>query len=669
MQHELLLEIFSEEIPAKLQRKALENAKSTFANILTRYGTIFGDVSSFVSPRRLTVVVNHLSSKTEDMMEEKRGPKITAPQTAIDGFLRSNQKTREDLIERDGYYYLKIHTKGIETKTLIGDIIENFILEMPWPKSMRWYLEDQEILSAFWVRPIRSILCIYNGSSLNEHIKSVDLTTCSYTYGHRFLSTGKLEITDFADYRNQLESNYIMLDFERKKSYIDNEINSMAGAMGLYFTYDEELLDEVSGLVEYPFASIGAIDEKFMKLPQEVLSTSMKTHQKYFTLVYPGSVMAPYYGTITNIPPTKIMCEGLDRVLRARLSDAMFFYNEDLDVTLEAFAQRLSNVVFYDKLGTVAQKVDRMMSIASTREEHRAIALSKADLLTQMVGEFPELQGVIGEIYARCQSESNEVCIAIREHYKPINANDDLPQTVTGARVSFFDKLDTLVGLLGIGVQPTGSKDPFALRRAALSVARLLCDFPKTLLDNESLSWYVETLITAYSDQGIALDQDTLQIVLEFIVDRLKMYMCERLSLDTEVVESVIRSFDSLDFDYKIAMSKARRLQKLTKLEEFQIVKEAYKRTVGIIGENVNELKTGSIDDLRFDDQYMVELQNTIKNQESDQEDFSKIVTTAKAVLSACDNVLINNPSQDIRLRNLKLLNKFLIDARNIIGA
>lgn len=663
MQQELLLEIFSEEIPARLQKKALSDAKSVFTKILQDHNTEFSEVNTFISPRRLTIQVLHLSRKIKTIVEEKRGPKVSAPEKAIEGFLKSNGKGRGDLIEKDGYYYLNIEIPGTDTVTIISDLIEEFIANMPWQKSMRWYLENEHTLSAFWIRPIRSILCLYSDNFVDAYIKSVGLNTCDYTYGHRFLSSEKIRVFDFEDYKDKLEKNYVMLDFFKKREYIERTLVQDAGAFGLCLNVDEELLDEVTGLVEYPFIHIGIIDEKFMKLPQIVLSTSMKVHQKYFTLTYSDSVIAPFFGTITNIPGTEIMYKGLDRVLRARLSDAMFFYKEDTEVTLEAFTQRLSNVIFHEKLGTMAQKVDRMMSVADTKEEHRAIALCKADLLTQMVGEFPELQGVMGEIYAKVQDEDPEVCIAIREHYKPLGANDSLPETKIGARVAFFDKLDTLVGFLGVGIFPTGSKDPFALRRAALCIVRLICDFAEDILDNESLAWYIETLINSYSEQGIALNPETLEDVETFIIERLKVYMNDKLNIEYGIVDSVINSFDTLDFNYKEAITRAKKLSELSQQDGFETIKEAYKRAKGVVGESKVET-IESVKELEFKNEHMLDLKDSILLVE-ESADFDLLVKSSEALLKTCDNVLINDPNDDIRNKNLILLNKF-IDLINI---
>ncbi|MDR1288899.1 MAG: glycine--tRNA ligase subunit beta [Holosporales bacterium] len=669
MQKELLLEILSEEIPSRFHRNALTNSVSLFTKILNEYGASFSSVDSYISSRRLVLVVKYLIKKMENVFEEKRGPRVTAPERAIAGFLSANGKEESDLIERDGYYYLNIEIRSESITELLPRIIGDFILKMPWPKSMRWYLEDQKMLSAFWVRPIRSILCIYDEIPLDTFIESVGITTCDYTYGHRFLSSGQIKVSDFDDYASKLEQNYVFLNYHKKISVVSNELLQRAAEIGLHVSYDEELLEEVAGLVEYPFVRVGTIDEEFMSLPPAVLSTAMKVHQKYFTMTYPDLILAPFYGAITNVPGTGSMFEGMNRVLRARLSDAVFFYKEDTDVTLEAFAQRLSNIVFQENLGTMAQKVDRMMSIANSKDEHRAVALCKADLLTQMVGEFPELQGTIGEIYAKVQDESANVSRAIGEHHKPTGANDGLPDSFTGSRISFFDKLDTLVGLLGIGITPSGSKDPFALRRSALCIIRLLCDSEYNILEEDNLSWYITTLITAFSEQGVALSSDTLESVQRFLIGRLKVYMIDKLSIPQEAVESVISSFDSFDFNYKDAVARAKKIGSLNENPRFSIIKEALKRALGIIGKDgLQDLDERGFN---FMSPHMENLKNHINvfGQSGDESKlFEEIVKISEIILETCDNVLIHDPDPEMRRRNLGLLNRFVKLVKSNVG-
>jgi glycyl-tRNA synthetase beta chain len=320
--------------------------------------------------------------------------------------------------------------------------------------------------------------------------------------------------------------------------------------------------------------------------------------------------------------------------------------------------------VFHEKLGSMAQKVDRMMSIANTKAEHRAIALCKADLLTQMVGEFPELQGIMGDIYAKNQLESHEVCIAIREHYRPVGANDDIPETFLGLRVSFFDKLDSLVGLLGIGTKPTGSKDPFALRRISLSIIRILCEPKMDVLDAETLLWYINTLITAYSDQGISLDPDTNNIVLDFLTERFKTFLTDWAQISKDVISAVIDTEAiNIAADYRIAFQQAQKTNAMLRQPGFDIVQEAYKRAYGIVGENIMEITEAAVTN-----KIMETLLSDLVALETDMENLSVLIKASEAILFACDNVLINDADIAVRHVNFGILSKFIKIIHNQFG-
>ncbi|MDR1488603.1 MAG: glycine--tRNA ligase subunit beta [Holosporales bacterium] len=663
MLQELVLEIFSEEIPAKYQKDALKDSKILMNKILLQYGAGFDKIESYISTRRVALHVTGLLPKTLDVKTLKRGPKLSAPNFAIDGFLKANNKTNNDLLENDGYFYLNVLTEGTNIKEILQEIIEQFIAEFPWKKTMHWYVEEIDELSGFWIRPIRSILCIYNDEPIKIFIKSVGIHTSNITYGHRFLSKNPIEVNSFEDYEKKLEEAYVMIDYMKKVGYIDIEIAKMAAEKGISVEKDENLLYEVAGLVDFPFIYVGTIEEKFMRLPKEVLSTSMKVHQKYFTLTYPNGVIAPFYGTVTNIPGTKTMFDGLDRVLRARLSDAAFFFKEDTEISLDAFAQRLSSVIFHEKLGTIGQKVDRMLSIAETKEENRAISLCKADLVTQMVSEFPELQGIMGAIYAEYQEEDLLVANAIMEHYKPNGASDNMPLSNIAARIAFFDKLDTIVGFIGIGIYPTGSKDPFALRRCGFSVIRLICDSEFNVLNGEKFSYFVKAICNAYSEQGIAIENDAAKNIISFVNDRFKSYVEDKLAIGYQFIDTIVESSDDEEeFDYKEAMEKAKKLEEFSKHKDFEIAQNAYKRAIGFIPETIPK-NTG---EMVFESEYLTKLHNFIeKNQNTD---FEEMIEISKLVLDACDNVFILDKNKSIRDSNILVLNNYVRLIKKTVG-
>jgi glycyl-tRNA synthetase beta chain len=664
----LLLEILSEEIPARFQKRALDDAKKVFARILGEYGVDFDCVSSYVSVRRIAIRVENMLAKTHDINEKKRGPRVSAGESAIIGFLNANGKYREDLVEENGYFYLDVTVPGSDVREILQDIVEEFLSSFPWPKTMRWYIEKAGELSCFWVRPIRSILCIYDGAPIRKFIKSVGLKMGDTTRGHRFLTDNKkLLVTCFDDYVKKLEEAYVMVDYQKKVSYIDLELAKKVAEMGLCIQNDEELLYEVAGLVEYPFVHIGQIEEKFMNLPKEVLSTTMKVHQKYFTLIYPNNIIAPFYGTITNVPETEAMREGLDRVLRARLSDAAFFFKEDTDVSLDAFAQKLSDVVFHERLGSVSQKIGRMLSVSENKEENRAISICKADLVTQMVGEFPELQGIMGGIYALNQEEHQDVAEAITEHYRPNGANDRLPANATGARISFFDKLDTLVGFIGLDVYPTGSKDPYALRRGAFSIIRLICDCEFDVLCGEKLSYFVATLREAYSDQGIQLHPSVVDNVLYFICGRFAKYAEDKLEISSKLVEAVIDSYDDYDFNYRDALEKMRVFNEFSSHRDFPVVQSAYKRAVGVADQQPLPATRIDLSHLKFGNSYMNNARDAMLHL-GDQYEIGEIVDVARLIIEACDNVMMLDKNNDVMVNNLSLLNRFIAIVKELAG-
>jgi glycyl-tRNA synthetase beta chain len=665
MQNELLIEILSEEIPARLQRKAEKDAKSLMQKLLGEFALDFTNVSVFTSPRRMAIRVLEVPVQTTPTIEEKRGPRSGSQKSAIEGFLAANNKTKHDLYERQGYYYVEIRTALYDTKDVIPLMLERFLTEFTWPKSMRWWVEKCNTLSLPWIRPIRSIMCLYDEGVIRTEIKQLGLETAEFTYGHRFLSAESIDIFDFDDYRSKLERNHVMLDRERKRTIIDRGLAKMAASMGLCLQQDDDLLDEIAGLVEYPFIHIGAIDEKFMSLPPQVLSASMKVHQKYFTLVYPNSTVAPFFGTVTNVPETEVMHAGLEKVLRARLSDALFFFEEDKKISLDAFSQKLSSVVFQEKLDSLGKKIERLLSFAKTKEESRAISLSKADLLTQMVGEFPELQGVMGGIYARIQGEDETVAMAIMEHHKPVNANDSIPSTRLGCIVSLLDKLDTIVGFIGIGTSVTGSKDPFSLRRSAIGIVKILCESDHNIFSGKTISEYVDLLIQAYSDQNIALSPKTNALSMAFLIERLKWYILEQIDDSQDFVDAVIASFDPRYINFRLAFERAIKLGQVIKDPAFEEISRSYKRASGILSAAEEQPKSGDISTLSFDNQFMKDVQTSLLAiRRLTFCDVRLLWQLAKAVSAACENVQIQDPVKEVREKNLAIVQAF-IDAIN----
>ncbi|WP_029415707.1 glycine--tRNA ligase subunit beta [Brevundimonas bacteroides] len=490
---QLLLELFSEEIPARMQAQAARDLERMAGERLKAAGLAYEALTTFAGPRRLTLVVEGLPAATPDRSEELKGPKASAPEQALEGFLRKTGLTRDQLTERDGVLYAVIEQKGRATADLIPEMVEGIIRTFPWPKSMRW--GDGTLT---WVRPLKRIVCLFDGKVVPFIVtdgspelggRAPGIESFDATEGHRFMGTGRpLKVRSFEDYRKQLEDNYVLLDQADRKLDILEGARSACRARGLELVEDDGLLEEVSGLAEWPTPILGDMDPSFLDLPPEVIRLSMKTHQKYFAVRDPATGgLAPNFVVVANVEATdggKALAAGNSRVLSARLNDARFFWDEDRKVGFDAWLKKLEGVTFHAKLGTMAERVERIAALAreiaplvgaDPDQAERAARLAKGDLASGMVGEFPELQGIMGGYYARAE-HGDAIADAIRDHYKPQGPADTVPTAPLTVAVALADKLDTLVGFFAIDEKPTGSKDPFALRRAALGVIRLVLE-------------------------------------------------------------------------------------------------------------------------------------------------------------------------------------------------
>lgn len=509
---QLLLEIFSEEIPARMQQGAARDLERMATERLKAAGLTWDALNTYAGPRRLTLVIDGLPAATPDREEEVKGPKVSAPPQALEGFLRKTGLAREALVERDGVLFAVLSSKGRATADLVAETVDQIVRAFPWPKSMRWGTGTLR-----WVRPIKRILCLFDGKVVPFEIDGI--ASDAITEGHRFMGSGApLRVSDFADYRAQLEKNFVLIDVADRKLRILEQARAACAARGLVLVDDDGLLDEVAGLAEWPTPILGDMDPQFLALPPEVVRLSMKVHQKYFAVRDPAREgLAPNFLVVANVEATdggKALAAGNSRVLSARLNDARFFWDEDQKVGFDAWNAKLSGVTFHAKLGTLAERVERIAALAreiaplvgaDADQAETAARLSKADLASGMVGEFPELQGIMGGYYARLAGYPDAVADAVRDHYKPQGPNDTVPTAPVTVAVALADKLDTLVGFFAIDEKPTGSKDPFALRRAALGVIRLM-------LENEARAALgfiaMQALIGHYpklSDEGLSI--------------------------------------------------------------------------------------------------------------------------------------------------------------------
>ncbi|OXE37626.1 MAG: glycine--tRNA ligase subunit beta [Phenylobacterium zucineum] len=508
---QLLIELFSEEIPARMQIQAARDLERLAREKLAAEGLLPEALKTFSGPRRLTLVAEGLPAAQGDRHEERKGPRVGAPDAAMSGFLRSTGLKMADLIERDGIWFANIHRPGRPTADIVAQMIEEIVRNFPWPKSMTWGRGTLR-----WVRPLKHILCLFDGERVPftiDEVESVDVTC-----GHRFMGSGRtFKVKDFDSYAAGLEKHFVILDPERRKEKIIQAAKTLCFARNLELVEDDGLLDEVAGLAEWPTPVLGDMDPGFLDLPPEVIRTSMRTHQKYFAVRDAATdKLAPHFITVANIEAVDGGAEiarGNAKVLSARLSDARFFWDEDRKLRLEDRLEKLKGVTFHAKLGTLAERVERLEYLAGEiaprvgadpAKAVLAARLCKADLTTGMVGEFPELQGLMGGYYARAEKISPIVAEAIRDHYRPVGASDEAPDAPVTMAVALAEKIDTLTAFFAINEKPTGSRDPYALRRAALGIIRILLGAEARAPVREMIKdWY--GALRCYVDPGRAL--------------------------------------------------------------------------------------------------------------------------------------------------------------------
>ena len=486
---DFLLELRSEEIPARMQAGARNDLARMLADELERAGLSSESIVVYSTPRRLALIARGLPIETEARSEEIKGPRASAPEQAVEGFLRKTGLKRGQLEERDGILFAKVETKGQPTRELLGDMVERIVRVFPWPKSMRWGEASESPSSLRWVRPLHGIVAILGEDIVPVSIDGIE--SGATTFGHRFHHPGPITIGGASDYAEKLRACHVIVDQEERERLIRDGAAKAAKKAGLALVEDEGLVVENAGLTEWPVPLLGRFDPDYLDVPREVIVLTMRANQKYFACTEENGALAPAFVCVANIDSKdggKAIVEGNRRVLAARLADARFFWEQDLKVPLEEQAAKLSGIIFHDKLGTVADKVERVAKLARWLVEQgivkgadadkaeRAARLAKADLVTGMVGEFPELQGVIGGYLAEVQGEPKAVADAIRDHYKPVGQGDKVPTAPMTVVVSLADKLDTLASFFFISERPTGSKDPFALRRGGLGTIRLVLE-------------------------------------------------------------------------------------------------------------------------------------------------------------------------------------------------
>ena len=674
---DLLIELFSEEIPARMQGKAADDLKKLITDGMVEAGLTYASAAAFSTPRRLALTIEGVLNESPTVREERKGPKVGAPDKAIEGFLRGAGLTRDQLEERDtpkgAVYFASIEKQGRPAAEIIAEVLEHTIRTFPWPKSMRWGSG-----SLRWVRPLHSIICLLSDEAGSEVVPlDVDgIVSGKTTHGHRFMDPKQITVNGFEDYEAQLKRAFVVLNAGERADAIWEDAKNQAFANGLEVVEDAGLLREVAGLVEWPVVLMGEIAEDFLGLPPEVLQTSMKEHQKFFSVKNPKTGRIERFITVANRETADngaTILAGNQKVLFARLSDAKFFWENDLRTAkndMSSWTEALSNVTFHNKLGTQAERIERIAALArelapvvgaDADEAERAARLAKADLSSEMVYEFPELQGLMGRYYAEAAGEMPAVAAAAEEHYAPLGPSDAVPTAPVSVAVSLADKIDTLTGFWAIDEKPTGSKDPFALRRAALGVIRLVLENDKTL-----------ALMAVFAFANEKADAANL---LSFFHDRLKVYLREQ-GVRHDVIDACI-AMDGND-DLGLLVKRAVALEAFMKTDDGENLLQGFKRANNILSkeeekDGVEYSYGGDVKFAQTEEEKALfaalERETPVIEAALTAEDFASAMSGVAGLRAPIDAffeaVQVNSDNQTVRRNRLNLLS----DIRKLVGS
>jgi glycyl-tRNA synthetase beta chain len=708
---ELLLELFCEEIPARMQARAAEDLSRLFAERCA--ALIEAPPLTFHGPRRIGLAALLRATVTTEGKEE-RGPRVGAPDAALDGFLRKHGATREALGQEGAFWVLRKPGETVEARTLVAAAVPAIIRGFPWPKAMRWGGTS----SMTWVRPLKRILCVLDEAVVPFDLRLGDddghgLASGDVTEGHRIMAPGAFAVRGLTDYQEGLRGRFVVLDAAERARLIREGIAALAEAEGLVVLPDEGLVNEVAGLVEWPVPLLGRIDDAFMDLPPEVMRTTMRVNQRYFALRKPDGSAAPRFALVANVAAPDggaAIVAGNERVLRARLSDARFFWDLDRKQSLESFLPKLDSVVFHAKLGTQGQRVARLERLARVIAEKlwpddaavaddaaRAARLAKADLASGMVGEFPELQGVMGRYYAKAQGENPRVAEAVGAHYRPLGPGDEVPSEPVAIAVALADKIDQIVGFFRHGEKPTGSGDPFALRRAALGIVRTIRESglrlelaPLLETANSAHSWQESSRrfdranalkeqhesVTGVPDTRPSMlardsgndpaDHVVASDVLDFLLDRLRVQLRAE-GTRHDVVTAVLGA--TPDDDLVRLLARADSVRAFVESDAGANLLAAYKRAANIL--RIEEKRDGHTYDTGYEHHLLkahpeealaaaLEAAAARIDLDLSAEDFElamEAMATLRAPVDAFfDKVIVNDPAPELRRNRLKLL-------------
>ena len=692
---DLLLELRSEEIPARMQRQAAENLKKLVTDALVNGGLVYEGAKAFVTPRRLALSIHGLPAKQPDLKEEKKGPRVGAPDGAIQGFLKAAGLTSiaDAKVQNDkkGDFYIAItERKGRATQEVIAELIPSIVRSFPWPKSMRWGSG-----SLVWVRPLHSIICTFGPETEEPEIVKFDIDgikSGNATRGHRVMSSGEITVKRLDDYAKKLEAARVVLDADRRKEIILADAKNIALAQGLELVEDEALLEEVAGLVEWPVVLLGEFEKEFLDIPAEVIRATIRINQKCFVLRDPKTgKLANKFILVSNLEATdggEAIKAGNARVIRARLSDAKFFWDTDRKTKLEARLPKFEQITFHEKLGTQAARIERIAKLAKElapvvkadpAKAEQAARLAKADLLTEVVGEFPEVQGLMGKYYALAEGIDKEIAAASEEHYKPQGPGDRVPSAPVSIAVALADKLDTLAGFWAINEKPTGSKDPYALRRAALGIIRIVLDNKLRLPLLAGAFRKALAALPKMPEQKNVKDAPSIspeEDLLGFFGDRLKVYLRDA-GARHDLVDAVF-ALEGQD-DLVLIVRRVEALGKFLETEDGKNLLAGTKRAANILSiEEKKDKKTysGEPDAAKLTAPEEQALAAAIKAAETEieaalkNEDFEaamRAMAKLRAPVDAFfDKVTVNADDKAVRENRLKLLNRIREATRHV---
>ena len=671
----LLLELFSEEIPARMQINSEKQLSSLFEKSLIKRDIGYGSFLTFSSSRHLSIIINNLDLKQKNQIIEKRGPRVGSDKKAINGFLKSNNIQENDIVIKDTkngkFYFYNNHINGINTSEVLPDIINEIIDGFVWPKSQRWAYSELR-----WARPLRNILLLLNNQLVEGKVaidKNNSLYFSNYTFGHRHDSK-KIEVRSIDDYESLLEKNKVILDRDKRRNKIVSDTKLLLKDKSIKLLDDDHLLDEILGLIEFPNVLIGSIDEQFMNLPKEVLTTAMRVHQKYFSIIDNKNNLVPKFLFVSNTIPEKErdkrVIEGNERVLKARLSDSNFFWKTDTSITIKNLNEKLKNVLFYEGLGSLYEKTIRLSKVSKYFSSlfnvdeslaKEASLLSKFDLVSEMVGEFPELQGIMGSYFTKLNGKSKEVSNAIFEQYKPKGISDEMPTTNLGGMLSMIDNIDTLTGFFIINKKPSGSKDPFALRRAGFSIVQILMKFKL----NISISDLFTESVNSYKNSSKIIKLD----LVDFIIDKVK-FILKNQNFRDDIITSVFSLKDAKNYLFPILYERVNHINDVKDTSDFKLFLVNFKRLNNIIKSN----KLPDISDVKVNpdlfetseekeiynksDNLNFNLKKYLINLDYQKSILQEIINLQYAINSFFETVIVNHEEKIIKNNRIALLTK-----------